>query len=173
VNAWQQAALLVAGGLISGLVGVGINEYRRWRDRLDARWDRQREALLELNGPLLRLLVELSRQLEQGRDAARGQWFDGTRDIGAARTWIFDPDEVANTLDWEPARKVAQEVERAWTDRLRLSVYNPTILAPVEEVRRLGRAYAFLGPDIRVTATQLSHAVEELLEAIRDELERP
>jgi hypothetical protein len=173
VNAWQQAALLVAGGLISGLAGIGAGEYRRWRDRLDARRDRQREALLELNGPLLRLLVELSRQLEQGPDAARGQWVNGVRDIGAAGTWIFDPTEVANRLDWEPARMVAQEVERAWSDRLRLSVYDPAILTKVEEVRRLARAYAFLGADIRITATQLRDAVGELLAAIRAELDRP
>lgn len=173
MNVWQQAGLLVLGALISGLIGASVGEFGRWRERQQARRRRQGEALLALNEPLLRLLVELSRQLEQGPDAARGKWYGGTRDIGAAETWIFDPQAVANTLDWEPSRRLAQEVERAWSDRLRLDMFDPAVRAQVEEVRRLARAVGFLGPDIRITATDLSRAVQELLAIIRAELAKP
>ncbi len=44
--------------------------------------------------------------------------------------------------------------------------------AQVEEVRRLARAVGFIGPDIRVTATELVGAVRELLASISAELER-
>jgi hypothetical protein len=173
MNVAQQAGLLVAGALISGLIGAGLGALGRWREGHQARRRRQREALLVLNDPLLRLLVELSRQLEQGPDAARGQWFNGTRDIGAAKTWIFDPAEVANTLDWEPSRKLAQELERAWSDRLRLDVFDPPIRAQVEEVRKHARAVGFFVPDTRSEAAQLRDALEKLLETISRELERP
>src|SRR3981081_3514922 len=107
MTGWQQAGCLIFGALISGLVGVCLSEFGRWRERRQARRSRQREALLEFNGPLLRLLVELSRQLEQGSDALTGRWVNGTRDIFVAKTWIFDPGTVANPLDWEPSRRLA------------------------------------------------------------------
>jgi hypothetical protein len=172
MNGWQQAGFLVLGGLISGMVGVGLTQLQQWERQREERRGRQRRALLEFNGPLLRLLVELSRQLEQGTDAARGNWYGGSRDIGAAKTWIFDSDKVANTLDWEPSRKLAQEVERAWSDHARLEVFDPAVRTQVEEVRRLARAVGFIGTDTRVTATELVQAVQELLASISAELER-
>jgi hypothetical protein len=171
MNVWQQAGLLVLGALISGLIGVGVAEFGRWRERQQARRRRQREALVALNDPLQRLLVELSRQLEQGPGAV-GQWVNGARDIGVTGTWIFDPTEVANTLDWEPARGLAQKVERTWSDRARLEVFDPVIRAQVEEVRKLARAVGFLSPDIRIVATELSDKLLTLLETISVELEQ-
>ncbi len=49
-------------------------------------------------------------------------WVNGARHVGAATTWISDPAEVANTLDWEPSRKARLAADRAYIDALRRGV---------------------------------------------------
>jgi hypothetical protein len=132
--------------------------------------DRQRDALLELIEPLFPLQLELSRQLEQGPGNTAGlKWVNGVRDIRAADTWIFDPDEHAGTLDWELARQLAQTFERMWAGTPHTRIYDSTVLGKVEEVRKHARAIGFLSVDVRISATALMDATGDLLALIRDE----
>jgi hypothetical protein len=158
MDAW----LAVLGGLIAGLVGLALFVVQHRAERLDAKADRERAALIELAGLLMPLLVEIERPLE-----ARGYWVDNVREMRRLGTWVHDPAENAQKgPDWERIADLTQEIERRWWGELQIQISDLQMRELREEFyeRSIGVAVTHAQP--RVALTRLSECVEAALARI-------
>lgn len=126
----NEVGLTVLGGFIAGGVGLAVNTFDRWRQRLHEHARRRRETLTNLEETLVPLELAIAQAIPN-RDPMT-KIVGRVHEIPELDTWVLrEPDDRPweDADRWRRVEDAAAEVERRWRGlRIRLRAPNDASL---------------------------------------------